>query len=89
MGSRVEIKASEMKQDDRSQPLFVAEPTGRLPKGFNLGVDPLCGGVGDSMFAVRQNTVQMGFKGVGYLFLLSLSSNFYHHYYNLISFRSL
>ena len=57
-----------MKQDDRTQPLFVAKPTSRLAEGFNLGVDPLCGGVGDSMFAVGQNTLQMGIEGVGHLF---------------------
>jgi hypothetical protein len=41
-----------MKQDDRTQSLFIAKPTSRLAEGFNLGVDALCGGVGDPMFAV-------------------------------------
>ena len=49
MGSRVQIKAFEIKQDDRSKPLFVAKPASRLAEGFNLGVDPLCGGIGDPM----------------------------------------
>ena len=56
--TRVQIKSSEVKQDDRSESLLVAKSTGSLPEGFDLGVDGFGCGVGEPMLDVAHDPVE-------------------------------